>query len=160
MVDNACREFLFVSEFFILDATSALEIFNNIFGKTIQLLVKHTDSHITDSFDCISIFLCIHLVQVTVAFRSCHIWLIKPNKEVKDNKCITEVPAVVPQAMCCWSGQVLGNPHWCALAKAEYGEKWNHLFACPSVQHLKINDRSTVIDAFQNFRWCSWTFSR
>ena len=64
MVDNACREFLFVSEFFILDASSALEIFNNIFGKTIQLLVKHTDSHISDSFDCISIFLCIHLVQV------------------------------------------------------------------------------------------------
>ena len=64
MVDNACREFLFVSEFFILDATSALEIFNNIFGKTVQLLVKHTDSHISDSFDCISIFLCIHLVQV------------------------------------------------------------------------------------------------
>jgi len=63
MVDNACREFLFVSEFFILDASSALEIFNNIFGKTIQLLVKHTDSHISDSFDCISIFLCIHLVQ-------------------------------------------------------------------------------------------------
>ena len=64
MVDNACREFLFVSEFFILDATSALEIFNNIFGKTVQLLVKHTDSHISDSFDCISIFLCIDLVQV------------------------------------------------------------------------------------------------
>ena len=64
MVDNACREFLFVSEFYILDASSALEIFNNIFGKTIQLLVKHTDSHISDSFDCISIFLCIHLVQV------------------------------------------------------------------------------------------------
>ena len=70
MVDNACREFLFVSEFFILDATSALEIFNNIFGKTVQLLVKHTDSHISDSFDCISIFLCIHLVQVQLNFNN------------------------------------------------------------------------------------------
>lgn len=63
MVDNACREFLFISEFFILDAATALEIFNTIFGKTIQLLVKHCDSYTSDSFDCIAIFLCIHLVQ-------------------------------------------------------------------------------------------------
>jgi hypothetical protein len=63
MVDNACREFLFVSEFFILDSASAQEIFNNIFGKTVQLLLKHTDSYAGDSYDCISLFLCIHLVQ-------------------------------------------------------------------------------------------------
>lgn len=63
MVDNACREYLFVSEFFILDSTSAQEIFNNIFGKTVQLLIKHTDTFVSDSFDSISIFLCIHLVQ-------------------------------------------------------------------------------------------------
>merc|ERR1719412_1513191 len=63
MVDNACREFLFVSEFFILDASSALEIFNNIFGKTMSLLLKDVEGSVCDSYDCISIFLCIHLVQ-------------------------------------------------------------------------------------------------
>lgn len=63
MVDNACREFLFISEFFILDSTSAQEIFNNIFNKTVSLLVKHSETYISDSFDSIAIFLCIHLVQ-------------------------------------------------------------------------------------------------
>ena len=32
LLDNACREFLFISEFFVLDAASAQEIFNSIFG--------------------------------------------------------------------------------------------------------------------------------
>ena len=32
-------------------------------GKTLSILVKQTDSSISDSFDCISVFLCIHIVQ-------------------------------------------------------------------------------------------------
>ena len=78
LVDNACREFLFISEFFMLDTNTAQELFNNIFGnsikfliqitsfhpgKTLSILVKQTDSSITDSFDSISVFLCIHIVQ-------------------------------------------------------------------------------------------------
>ena len=38
LVDNACREFLFISEFFMLDTNTAQELFNNIFGKNIQLI--------------------------------------------------------------------------------------------------------------------------
>jgi len=63
LLDNACREFLFISEFFVLDAASAQEIFNSIFGKTMSLLLKLTDSTVSDSYDCICVFLCIHLVQ-------------------------------------------------------------------------------------------------
>jgi len=63
LVDNACREFLFISEFFMLDSNTAQDLFNNIFGKTLAVLVKQTDSAVTDSFDCISVFLCIHIVQ-------------------------------------------------------------------------------------------------
>ena len=63
LVDNACREFLFISEFFMLDSATAQDLFNNIFGKTMSLLLKDVEGSVCDSYDCISIFLCIHLVQ-------------------------------------------------------------------------------------------------
>ena len=62
----------------MLDTNTAQDLFNNIFGKnsslftlsslaisgkTLTVLVKQTDSSVTDSFDCISVFLCIHIVQ-------------------------------------------------------------------------------------------------
>ena len=37
--------------------------YHAISGKTLTVLVKQTDSSVTDSFDCISVFLCIHIVQ-------------------------------------------------------------------------------------------------
>ena len=42
LVDNACREFLFISEFFMLDTNTAQELFNNIFGKNIFSCIKIT----------------------------------------------------------------------------------------------------------------------
>lgn len=63
LVDNACREFLFIAEFFILDSNTSQELFNNIFGKTLQILIKHVDTYVSDSYDSIAVFLCIHLVQ-------------------------------------------------------------------------------------------------
>ena len=47
----------------MLDSTTAQDLFNNIFGKTMSLLLKDVESSICDSYDSISIFLCIHLVQ-------------------------------------------------------------------------------------------------
>ena len=58
LVDNACREFLFISEFFMLDTNTAQEPFNNIFGKTLSVLVNQTDSSVTNSSDSIYTFLC------------------------------------------------------------------------------------------------------
>lgn len=39
LVDNACREYLFVSEFFMVRGPQALELFNQIMGKTLGLLM-------------------------------------------------------------------------------------------------------------------------
>ncbi|KAJ4437018.1 hypothetical protein ANN_17150 [Periplaneta americana] len=39
LVDNACREYLFLAEFFIVQGPQALELFNQILGKTLNLLV-------------------------------------------------------------------------------------------------------------------------
>lgn len=38
LVDNACREYLFVSEFFMARGPQALELFSQIMGKTLTLL--------------------------------------------------------------------------------------------------------------------------
>jgi len=63
LVDNACREYLFLSELFMVEGQNAQDLFNVVFGKTLQILIKHTDTYVQDSYDSIAIFLCIHLVQ-------------------------------------------------------------------------------------------------
>lgn len=62
LVDNACREYLFMEDFFIIAGNNAQDLFNNVFGKTLTMLVKHTDVFTQDCYDSIAIFLCIHLV--------------------------------------------------------------------------------------------------
>ena len=63
LVDNGCREFLFLSELFLVDGQNAQDLFNFVFGKTLQILIKFTDTYVQDSYDSIAVFLCIHLVQ-------------------------------------------------------------------------------------------------
>jgi hypothetical protein len=47
----------------MVEGHNAQELFNTVFGKTVQVLVKYTDTYVQDSYDSIAIFLCIHLVQ-------------------------------------------------------------------------------------------------
>lgn len=63
LVDNACREYLFVSELFMVDGQNAQDLFNVVFSKSLQIMIKHTDTYVQDSYDSIAVFLCIHLVQ-------------------------------------------------------------------------------------------------
>ncbi|XP_069688435.1 vacuolar protein sorting-associated protein 52 homolog isoform X2 [Periplaneta americana] len=62
LVDNACREYLFLAEFFIVQGPQALELFNQILGKTLNLLVKNLETFVQDCYDAIALFLCIHLI--------------------------------------------------------------------------------------------------
>ncbi|XP_060518176.1 vacuolar protein sorting-associated protein 52 homolog [Cylas formicarius] len=62
LVDNACREYLFVSEYFMVQNQAAMNLFNKILGKTLNLLQRNIESYIATSFDSIAIFLCFHLV--------------------------------------------------------------------------------------------------
>lgn len=39
LLDNGCREFLFLSDFFMVAGNSALDLFNNIMGKTLSLFL-------------------------------------------------------------------------------------------------------------------------
>lgn len=62
VVDNACREYLFCCEYFIVQNQAALQIFLKIMGKTLGLLQKNIEQYIATCYDSIALFLCYHLV--------------------------------------------------------------------------------------------------
>ncbi|CAF5001796.1 unnamed protein product, partial [Rotaria socialis] len=62
LLDNCCREYLFLCDFFMLDNRAAPKFFMDIFEKTFKLMQKNFESYVSDSFDPIAILLCMHLV--------------------------------------------------------------------------------------------------
>ncbi|XP_014253461.1 vacuolar protein sorting-associated protein 52 homolog [Cimex lectularius] len=62
LVDNACREFLFICDFFIVKGSKAMDLFSRIMGKTMSLLEKNLETYVNTSYDTISLFLCVQLV--------------------------------------------------------------------------------------------------
>ncbi|KAL2740728.1 vacuolar protein sorting-associated protein 52 [Vespula squamosa] len=63
VVDNACREYLFLTEFFKVSGNEAMKIFNKIMEKTLNLMAKNLQSFVDDCYDTIALFLCLHLVM-------------------------------------------------------------------------------------------------
>lgn len=56
LVDNACREYLFLSEFFIVKGPAALDLFNHIMGKTLSLLtVRNIHTEIAQRVSCFTL---------------------------------------------------------------------------------------------------------
>lgn len=62
LVDNACREYLFLTEFYLVRGSQAQDLFNQIMGKTMSLMMKNLETYIVDCFDTIALFLCIQLI--------------------------------------------------------------------------------------------------
>lgn len=62
LVDNACREYLFITEFYLVRGNQAQDLFNQIIGKTMALMVKNIETYVQDCFDTIALFLCIQLI--------------------------------------------------------------------------------------------------
>ncbi|KAL7975974.1 hypothetical protein Chor_011742 [Crotalus horridus] len=62
LLDNSCREYLFLCDFFLVAGTPALDLFNAVMGKTLAMFLKHMDAYVSDCYDSIAIFLCIHIV--------------------------------------------------------------------------------------------------
>ncbi|TNN54224.1 Vacuolar protein sorting-associated protein 52 [Liparis tanakae] len=62
LLDNGCREFLFLADFFMVAGNSALDLFNSIMGKTLSMFLKSLSAYASDCFDSIAVFLCIHIV--------------------------------------------------------------------------------------------------
>uniref|UniRef100_A0A8D3EFE5 Vacuolar protein sorting-associated protein 52 homolog n=1 Tax=Scophthalmus maximus TaxID=52904 RepID=A0A8D3EFE5_SCOMX len=62
LLDNGCREFLFLSDFFMVAGNSALDLFNCIMGKTLSMFLKSMSTYVSDCYDSIAVFLCIHII--------------------------------------------------------------------------------------------------
>ncbi|KAK7916281.1 hypothetical protein WMY93_012042 [Mugilogobius chulae] len=62
LLDNGCREFLFLCDFFMVTGNSALDLFNCIMGKTLGMFLKSMSTYVSDCYDSIAIFLCIHII--------------------------------------------------------------------------------------------------
>jgi hypothetical protein len=62
LVDNACREYLFITEFYLVRGNQAQDLFNQIMGKTMSLMVKNLETFVFDCYDTIALFLCIQLI--------------------------------------------------------------------------------------------------
>lgn len=61
-MDNCCREFLFLCDFFLVTKSAAQELFNSVLGKTISMLMKHVSTYVADCYDAIALLLCVHIV--------------------------------------------------------------------------------------------------
>lgn len=46
LLDNGCREFLFLSDFFMVVGNSALDLFNSIMGKTLSMFLVWREFHL------------------------------------------------------------------------------------------------------------------
>eukprot|EP00095_Tigriopus_kingsejongensis_P003158 maker-scaffold791_size96783-snap-gene-0.31 protein:Tk03158 transcript:maker-scaffold791_size96783-snap-gene-0.31-mRNA-1 annotation:"vacuolar protein-sorting" len=66
-LENACREFVFINQFFMVEGNDLHDLFHQILGKTEILLKKAVELSVQESYDAISLFLCLHLM---FAFRA------------------------------------------------------------------------------------------
>lgn len=62
VLDNACHEYQFLSEYFILNPKETQEHFSIVFGKTLALFGKLMEEEFNSSFDSIGLFLCLHII--------------------------------------------------------------------------------------------------
>jgi hypothetical protein len=62
LVDNACREYIFLNEFFLLSVQQTQVYFSSVLGRTLFFFMKEIQEDIECSYDCIALFLCLHIV--------------------------------------------------------------------------------------------------
>ncbi|MBN3295247.1 VPS52 protein, partial [Amia calva] len=62
LLDNGCREFLFLCDFFMVTGSPALDLFNSIMGKTLSMFLKQISGYVCGCYDSIAVFLCIHII--------------------------------------------------------------------------------------------------
>uniref|UniRef100_A0A914CG91 Vacuolar protein sorting-associated protein 52 homolog n=1 Tax=Acrobeloides nanus TaxID=290746 RepID=A0A914CG91_9BILA len=61
LVDHCSHEFLFLSDFFMVNGQAAVDLFSQVMGRSISHLLKAIEEKVTVNYDAISLFLCICL---------------------------------------------------------------------------------------------------
>ncbi|KAL5011476.1 hypothetical protein ScPMuIL_010027 [Solemya velum] len=62
LMDNCCREYLFIVDFFMVSGSAAQDLFNAIMGKTLSIFLKQLEEQVSECYCSIAIFLCIHII--------------------------------------------------------------------------------------------------
>uniref|UniRef100_UPI00359019D4 vacuolar protein sorting-associated protein 52 homolog isoform X2 n=1 Tax=Myxine glutinosa TaxID=7769 RepID=UPI00359019D4 len=62
LLDNCCREFLFLCDFFMVSGNPAFDLFNSVLGRSLNMFLKHMEAYVAACYDSIAIFLCIHII--------------------------------------------------------------------------------------------------
>ncbi|KAG9510079.1 Vacuolar protein sorting-associated protein 52-like protein [Fragariocoptes setiger] len=62
IVDNACREYQFLCEFFMVSDGQAADLFHSVFGKTLAIVHAYVVEQFKMSYDTIAMFLCLHVI--------------------------------------------------------------------------------------------------
>ncbi|CAG0919805.1 unnamed protein product [Notodromas monacha] len=63
LVDNGCREYIFLTEFFSVQEAMALDLFTVVLSKTLGIFAKQLEQWTADCWDTIALFLCVHLIH-------------------------------------------------------------------------------------------------
>lgn len=61
LVENASREYFFLTDFFLMTGKGVMELFNSIWGKTFMMMLKNIEEHVSASYDAIGLFLCVQV---------------------------------------------------------------------------------------------------
>lgn len=61
LVDNSCREFLFLCDFFAVSGGDAMQLYGAVMGRTLTMFLKHMEGYVSACYDGIAVFLCIHI---------------------------------------------------------------------------------------------------
>jgi len=72
LLDCACREYLFILDFFLPSEQAKVQMFHQVFQNILRTLVEHLETYLIECWDAIAIFLCIHIIlryQVTAHER-------------------------------------------------------------------------------------------
>lgn len=63
LMDNGCREYIFLTEFFMVRDSDAQKLFLTVMGKTLQHVQKEVCGVVMGCYDSIALYLCVHLIH-------------------------------------------------------------------------------------------------
>ncbi|CDW52135.1 Vacuolar protein sorting-associated protein 52 ho molog [Trichuris trichiura] len=77
LLDHAAREYFFLCDFFLVSGNHSTDMFDQVFGRTLSLVVGTFENSISNSFDCIALLLSIQIIrkyQTLSALIFCRFW--------------------------------------------------------------------------------------
>ncbi|CAL4060629.1 unnamed protein product, partial [Meganyctiphanes norvegica] len=63
LMDNGCREYIFLTEFFMVRDADAMKLFMSVMGKALQHVQKEVCGVVMGCYDSIALYLCVHLIH-------------------------------------------------------------------------------------------------